>query len=160
MNDTPIADSTLMQLSMALMQVSRAYRAAADKCIAGYGMSQAKAWPLVMIGRLGEGVRPGAVADALGMDASSLVRIFDQLIEAGLVVRVEDANDRRAKTLHLTENGRARAAELETALNAARRRLFAQIDPTDVHACMRVLQGLDAAIAREGTDHFSAADKG
>lgn len=80
-------DQALMHLSMSLAQVSRAYRSVADKVIGDYGLSQATAWPLLMIGRLGEGVRPGAVADSLGLEPSSLVRVLDQLVEAGLRYR-------------------------------------------------------------------------
>lgn len=140
-------DHTLMQLTMSLTQVSRAYKTAADKMAADYDLSQATAWPVIMIGRLGDGVRTGAVADALGLDPSSLVRVIDQLIDAGLVARHEDANDRRAKTLHLTDEGRRRAAQLEKALVAFRRKLFNGIKRNDIDACLRVLGMLNTAIA-------------
>ena len=145
-------DQKLMHLSMSLAQVSRAYRSVADKVIGDYGLSQATAWPLLMIGRLGEGVRPGAVADSLGLEPSSLVRVLDQLVEAGLVERSEDASDRRAKILHLTASGRKCANKLETALTAFRRELFKGAAPADIEAATRVLDGLGLALAGyEGT---------
>jgi MarR family transcriptional regulator, transcriptional regulator for hemolysin len=143
-------DHTLMRLTMTLTQVSRAYKAAADKMAADYELSQATAWPVIMIGRLGDGVRPGMVADALGLEPSSVVRVIDQLIAAGLVMRSEDANDRRAKTLHLTAEGRRRAAQLEKALTTFRRTLFRDADPDDIETCLRMLDSLNAAIADYG----------
>jgi MarR family transcriptional regulator for hemolysin len=144
----PDLDATLMKLTMSLARVARAYTAAADKVAGEFGLSQATAWPLLMTGRLGDGARPGAVAEALGLDPSSLVRVIDQLIQAGLLERREDASDRRAKTLHLTARGRKCAAKLEEALVPFRRQLFAGADKADLQACMRVLDALNAATAR------------
>jgi MarR family transcriptional regulator for hemolysin len=143
-------DHTLMNLTMSLTRVARAYKSAADKMAADFGLSQATAWPVVMIGRLGDGVRPGAVADALGLEPSSVVRVIDQLVGAGLVERYEDANDRRAKTLHLSAEGRRCAAQLEKALIPFRRKLFDGVDRTDIDACARVFDVLDTAIMRFG----------
>ena len=139
-------DSTLMALTTALTQVARAYKAAADKMASGFELSQATAWPVIMLGRLGDGVRPGVLAEAIGLEPSSVVRLIDQLVDAGLVVRDEDAADRRARTLHLTEEGRRRAAQLEKALSAFRRKLFRDIDRTDAETCLAVLKSLHAAI--------------
>jgi MarR family transcriptional regulator for hemolysin len=139
-------DRSLMNLTMSLPQLGRAYKSAADKIAADFGLSQATAWPVVMIGRLGDGVRPGAVADALGLEPSSLVRVIDQVIEAGLVARHEDANDRRARTLHLTAEGRRCAARLEQALIPFRRKLFHGIDKADIEACARVFDALNLSI--------------
>jgi MarR family transcriptional regulator for hemolysin len=146
----PTLDQTLMALTMTLTQVSRAYKAAADKMAGDYELSQASAWPVIMLGRLGDGVRPGVLADALGLEPSSLVRLIDQLIDAGLVKRNEDASDRRARTLHLTAEGRRRAAELETALTAFRRTLFRNIDRAEVETCLKVLGQLSDAVAAYG----------
>ncbi|PTN43383.1 MarR family transcriptional regulator, partial [Achromobacter xylosoxidans] len=56
--NTP-TDSQLMATTSALMVLSRAYRGAADKALADYGLSQATAWPVILAGRLGDGVRQG-----------------------------------------------------------------------------------------------------
>jgi MarR family transcriptional regulator for hemolysin len=140
-------DKTLMALTMSLTQVARAYKSAADKMAGDYELSQASAWPVIMIGRLGDGVRPGAVAQALGLDPSSVVRLLDQLVDAGLVRRTEDANDRRARTLHLTAEGRRCAAQLEQALSAFRRGLFRGINSGEIEICLKVLSLLGARIA-------------
>jgi MarR family transcriptional regulator for hemolysin len=139
-------DQTLMGLTMALTQVARAYKSAADKMAGDFDLSQATAWPIVMIGRLGDGVRPGAVADALGLEPPSLVRVIDQLIDAGLVERHDDASDRRAKTLHLTATGRQCATRLEKALIPFRRKLFENLDKSDIEACAHVLETLHVVL--------------
>jgi MarR family transcriptional regulator for hemolysin len=146
-SNIPDADQRLMRLTMSLTRVSRSYLAVADKMAANFDLSQAAAWPVIMIGRLGDGVRPGAVADALGLEPSSLVRVIDQVIAAGLVERKEDASDRRAKTLHLTPEGRRHAEQLEKALVSFRRKLFRGVPEDDIDACNRVFEALSQAIA-------------
>jgi len=143
-----LSDQTLSSLTAALTHASRAYRAAADKVAADYGLSQATGLPVLVISRFGEnGVRPGVLAETLSLEASSLVRVVDQLIESGLVERHEDPNDRRAKILRLTVEGRKTAERMDQALRPFRRKLFGAFDPADVDACLRVLSGLPDVIA-------------
>ena len=130
-----------------LMVLSRAYRGAADKALADYGLSQATAWPVILAGRLGDGVRQGALAEALGGKALPGARA-GPLVAAGLMERREDPHDRRAKTLHLTEAGQALRAQVEDVLVALRRRLFDGISEDDLQACLRVSEALKAALGR------------
>ena len=132
-----------MAFGATLQVMSRAYKAAADKAVGHIGLSQAMAWPLVMIGRLGSGIRPGALADVLAIESASLVRQLDQLAEAGLVERREDAVDRRAKTLHLTAAGGRARARIEASLDAMRDEMFAGVSDADLAACLRVFAALD-----------------
>ncbi|WP_263913210.1 MarR family transcriptional regulator [Achromobacter sp. 79A6] len=144
----PPTDSQLMATTANLIVLSRAYRGAADKALADYGLSQATAWPVILTGRLGDGVRQGALAEALGVEGPSLVRVLDQLVAAGLMERREDAHDRRAKTLHLTEAGHALRKQVEDVLVELRRRLFDGVSEADLQACLRVFDTLKTALGR------------
>ncbi len=94
-------DRTLIQLTATMTHASRAYKSMADKVASEYSLSQATALPVLILGRLGQdGVRPGVLADALGLEPSSLVRVIDLLIDSGLIERREDPQDRRAKILN------------------------------------------------------------
>jgi MarR family transcriptional regulator for hemolysin len=140
-------DKTLMSLTHTLIHVARAYKSAADALTAGFELSHASAWPVLMISRLGDGVRPGQVADAVGIEPPSLVRIIDQLVAAGLVLRQDDPSDRRAKTLSLTAAGKNIADKLEKALAPFRRDLFKGMPAADVEATVRTLIKLDQVLA-------------
>ncbi len=144
----PPTDSQLMATTANLIVLSRAYRGAADKALADYGLSQATAWPVILTGRLGDGVRQGALAEALGVEGPSLVRVLDQLVAAGLMERREDVHDRRAKTLHLTEAGHALRKQVEDVLVELRRRLFNGVSEADLQACLRVFDSLKNALGR------------
>lgn len=131
-----------MVVGVSLPLIDRAYRAYANQAVAPAGLSQTLAWPLIMIGRHGDGLRQGVVAELLGIEGPSLARSLDQLIEAGLVERREDAADRRAKTLYLTEAGRRTREQIEQALHAMRNELFQEVDDADLQACLRVFTAL------------------
>ncbi len=135
-----------MAFGATLQVMARTYKAAADKAVGHIGLSQAMAWPLVMIGRLGNGIRPGVLADVLAIEGASLVRQLDQLAEAGLVERREDTVDRRAKTLHLTPAGSRARAKIEASLDAMRTEMFDGVADADLEACLRVFAALDAKL--------------
>ena len=144
----PLSDQTLASLTTALTYASRAYRAAADKVAADFGLSQATGLPVLVISRSGDdGMRPGVLAEMLSLEPSSLVRVVDHLIGSGLLARHDDTQDRRAKILRLTEEGKKTAALMDQALKPFRRQLFGGFEEGDVEACLRVLSGLPGAIA-------------
>ena len=145
-NSSITRQQTRMVFGASLAVVSRGYQAAADKAVVHMGLSQAMAWPLVMIGRLGNGIRPGVLADVLAIEGASLVRQLDQLVEAGLVERREDTVDRRAKTLHLTPAGMRARAKIEASLDALRGELFDGVADADLEGCLRVFTALDAKL--------------
>lgn len=142
-------DQTLIQLTATLTHASRAYKSMADKVASEYSLSQATALPVLILGRLGQdGVRPGVLADALGLEPSSLVRVVDLLIDSGLIERHDDPQDRRAKILQLTNEGKTRAAQMEAALIPFRRSVFEGVSPEDIDACLRVLNSIQARIGK------------
>ena len=98
----------------------------------------------------GNGVRPGEIANALGLDPSSVVRVIDQLTSAGIMTRKEDESDRRAKLLSLTESGRDRIEVLLAAMRPFRAGLFKNINPAELEVTLKVLRELSESIRRNG----------
>jgi MarR family transcriptional regulator for hemolysin len=128
----------LMQIGVSLPVLTRAYKAAADHAVAHVGVSQALAWPLVMLGRQGGPVRPGILAERLGIEAPSLARSIDQLVAGGFVTRADDPDDRRARLVDLTPQGVSACQQIEHDLIALREQLFAGVSDEDLAACLRV----------------------
>jgi MarR family transcriptional regulator for hemolysin len=125
-----------------LIQVARLWRRRADAALAACGLSEATALPLVMLADLGDGIRQGVLADRLGLEGPSLVRLLDTLQADGLLQRREDPADRRAKTLHLTAQGRAMAERIETVLAGVRAELLGSIPDRELEAAFSLLQML------------------
>lgn len=93
-------------------------------------------------------MRQVTLAGHVGIEGTSLVRLLDQLCEAGLVVRRDDPEDRRAKTLWLTEAGEQLAERIERAISRLRSRILGEISDADVDATLRVLDAIERAHAR------------
>ncbi|MEZ2131568.1 MULTISPECIES: MarR family winged helix-turn-helix transcriptional regulator [unclassified Sinorhizobium] len=131
--------------TMNLLTTGRQWRKAVDQALSAHGISEACASPLVWIGRLGGGVRQVVLANHVGIEGPSLVRLLDQLEALGLVVRKDDPTDRRAKGLWLTAEGEKLAAHMEDVLDELRGRILAKVDKSDIEAAIRVLQAFEDA---------------
>lgn len=144
----PTEDRSLMELMITMTQVSRSYKIVCDKISAQYGLTQAIAWPIVALSRMGEGIRPSVIADAVGIEPSSVVRLIDLLAASGLIERRKDARDRRAKLIFLTHEGRKKAKQIESVLIPLRRELLEGLTDTELDTCMHVFKTLGASIER------------
>eukprot|EP01132_Coremiostelium_polycephalum_P013168 gene13168-16064_t len=132
-----------MNISSSMVVGARTWRKICQTTLVSYGISEACAVPLLMIGRLGDGVHQVKVAQAAGMESPSLVRLLDQLCSSGYVCRTEDIHDRRAKALSLTARGRELVQAVEQQLVRLRREVLATIDPDDLEAALRVLRAFE-----------------
>jgi MarR family transcriptional regulator for hemolysin len=133
-------DSLQMHITSGVVAASRQWRRVCQTTLSSYGVSEACAGPLLMIARLGDGVRQVTVAQACGLESPSLVRLLDQLGAANLMCRTEDPTDRRAKSLSLTDAGRALAQSIEDELIRLRREVFSNLDTADLEAALRVIK--------------------
>jgi len=137
------------EMTAALVRVARLYRQGVDEALSGLGLSDALALPVVVLGRRPEGVRQNQLADELGVEGPSLVRLLDRLVGDGLVERHEDPADRRAKLVTLTAEGRRHSERAAKALDAYRAALLEGAGPDDIQAALRLLRALqDRLITR------------
>src|SRR5947209_15423421 len=115
------------EIGLLIARLARLWRREADQALADHGLSQATAHPLRVLSGHGKCVRQGALADELGIEGPSLVRLIDLLQSEGLVERREDPTDRRAKTLHLTKAGETKVEETSRILRRVRAGLLRDI---------------------------------
>ena len=134
------------QITGLLLSSSRNWKRLCQSALINHGISEACAAPLLVIGRLGDGVRQVTVAHAAGIEGPSLVRLLDQLCANGFVCRAEDPLDRRAKSLCLTEAGRELADTLEARLVELRREVLAGVSQDDLEATLRVLRVFEPGV--------------
>ena len=139
-------------LIMLLNSVSRGYRKVVNRVLAAHGLSDSQALPILFISRSGDGIRAGALAEQVWVEAPSLVRQLDQLCAAGLVERREDPSDRRAKALHLTATGRAQAVLIEALFQNVRSRMLSPVGDDDLLTALKALRGFEEAIAGGSPD--------
>lgn len=132
--------------AQSLLRLARVYRREVNRALAAHGISDAKAMPVLQIARAGGGLRQGALAEEIGVEGPSLVRILDQLCQANLVERRDDPTDKRAKTLHLTAEGQALAAVVEDAVQVVRAQMLAGVGDDDLAAAIRAFAAFEAAL--------------
>ncbi|WP_416421793.1 winged helix DNA-binding protein [Pseudomonas sp. App30] len=138
-------DKLHLNISSGMVTAARHWRRICQTTLANYGISEACAVPLLLIVRLGDGVRQVTVAHAAGLESPSLVRLLDQLCSSGFVIRTEDPTDRRAKALSLTATGRELAEAIEGELVRLRREVLHDIAPADLEAALRVVRAFEEA---------------
>jgi|SRR5918911_2330187 DNA-binding MarR family transcriptional regulator len=68
-----------------------------------------------------------ALIESVGVDASKLVAVLNDLEAEGLIVRRRDAADRRRHIVELSKEGKAHVAAAERAIAEVEKRLFAGI---------------------------------
>jgi len=143
----PQADFT-----QALVKIARLYRQGVDEALSGLGLSDALALPVVLLGRRPEGMRQNQLAEELGVEGPSLVRLLDKLVETGLVERREDAADRRAKIVHLTDAGVAHSRRASRALDTYRSALLNGVPGSDIAVAHSLLRRLEQRLLARRDD--------
>lgn len=80
-----------------------------------------------------EPLRPGELANRLGVEASHVTRTVQQLQRSGHVTRVPDPDDRRAQRIQLTELGRDAIARIREAGARGMQLALSHWSPEELH---------------------------
>jgi MarR family transcriptional regulator, transcriptional regulator for hemolysin len=142
-----MATPSLVQAELGLLvaRLARVWRRRADSALSAHGLSEATAHPLLILSRRGKCVRQGLLADEMGIEGPSLVRLIDLLQAEGLVERREDPTDRRAKMLHITALGESKVAEINRVIGRLRGDLLGGIPHPHLAITFETLQRIEAA---------------
>lgn len=136
------------EIGRLITRLARIWRRESDQALSDHGLSYATAIPLLVLSRQGENVRQGVLADELGIEGPSLVRLIDLLQAEDLVERREDPTDRRAKTLHLTKAGEAKVEETNRVLRRVRASLLKDIGADELAITFETLQRIERRASR------------
>lgn len=128
------------------LRLSRRWRHAVDTDLQRYGLTAATWRPLFYLGILDEGVRLKDLAEALDMERPSLGQLVDRLEREKLVERRGAADDRRGKTIHLTDTGRLVHDQAVTIGQEVADRLLAGVSEEEIDLCLSVFERVNRAI--------------
>ena len=155
MADDPISAT---EFGRQIYRLSTAWRREIDQRVRGFGLTDATWRPLLYLGRMGDGVRQTDLAATLTIENPSLVRLIDALERAGLVERLEDAEDRRSKRLWMTLAGRETYAKV-AAIHASLADAFVQdVSAAELAVCHSVLDRVLRSIAIHATSHAAVGE--
>jgi len=122
-----------------LMLVSRAWRSVVDGRLAELGLTDTTWVPLFHLHAADQALSLKQLAQRVGLDSSTLVRVVDLLESRGLVVRETDASDRRSKSLRLTEQGLAVVADVRGKLFQVEAQV---LEGMDTHTVSTLREGM------------------
>ncbi len=148
-----------------LMTVITRYRdAQLERILRPLDLSVARHRALLVVQRLGPCTMT-ELAEFSIVERTTLTRIVDQLVEAGLVSRVSRGDDRRTVRLTVTDAGNALEHRAATLIWAQNRAELEGITDEDLRALIRVCQMYAAnlapdAVARERALTFSRPKAG
>jgi DNA-binding MarR family transcriptional regulator len=109
-----------------LFRASQASLSLANHMLADIGLCARQAGILTMVTELAP-MTQKALADALGIDRTTMVALLDDLEDKGYVARQRHPRDRRAYLVHPTDSGRAAKAAAVRILDEQQRRFLAPL---------------------------------
>lgn len=134
--------------AICLAMVDKMERAFADQA----GLSPSSAAALIQIGT-NPGITTETLRQIIALSHSATVRLVDQLVFSGLVVRGESLEtDRRAKRLELTEEGEARFRQCLTARRAVTDRAVAVLGKDELSQLGALAEKILPAVVDLGAD--------
>jgi len=83
-----------------------------------------------------------ALAEAIGADKTRIIAILDELQDKGLIERVADPEDRRARLLTITKDGRRVKEATQDAIQRGEERWLGALSADDRATFLRILQEL------------------
>lgn len=102
-------------------------------------------------------VQIGCAAQHFRVDLSVTSRQVTALVDAGLAARDVDHDDRRARTVVLTDQGRAKVAELSEAVTAMMSEMFQDWDPAELKLATDHMTAIAKTIAEHQGEPSPAA---
>jgi DNA-binding MarR family transcriptional regulator len=122
-------------LGALLVDITRMMRRVFQQRMEGSGITLAQARVLVYVARH-EGLRQIELADMLEVQPITLARLVDQLVEAGLVERRMDPDDRRAYRIHVTAAAGPPLAAIEQVMATIRAQAMHGLDRKQAQALL------------------------
>ena len=140
--DAPSRD----RLGFLMVTLTRQWRRFVEEQLAVSGLTDATWTPLLHLRAWGDGVTQKELAERVGLDGSSLVRLLDFLEGKGWVERRADPADRRSKRIFLTEEGNTAVDRIRATMLEAELSMLQDLDDAEVEAMLGGVQKIRSRI--------------
>lgn len=147
------------RLGFLMVTLVRQWRRLVEEQLAANGLTDATWTPLLHLRAWGDGVTQKELAERVGLDGSSLVRLLDILESRGWVERRADAADRRSKRIFLTESGNAEVSGIRATMLDAELAMLQDLSDAEVSAMLGGIHKIRARMEQiHGTRQLPASD--
>lgn len=129
--------------------IARRYRTRLNELLRQIGQSQARWDALFWISVSGESATQSELAECMGVEGPTLVRMLHKLEDEGLVERRSAKGDRRAKTIRLSPAAEEVLAKIAGLSAPLREELLSDISDEDLAVCLSVFERVMSRLERE-----------
>ena len=119
--------------------IARRYRARLNEELRAIGQTQARWDALFWISVAGDSATQSELAESMGVEGPTLVRMLNRLEQEGLVERRATPGDRRAKTIRLKGAAEEVLARIAALSGPFRDGILKDIEPDELRTCLSVL---------------------
>jgi MarR family transcriptional regulator for hemolysin len=120
---------------------AHAWRITLDRRLRPLGFSRSKWMILLHLSRT-DGMTLSALAERIGIEAATLVRLIDRMEAEGMLERRPSESDRRIKHLHLTPTGKETAKRIKAYAADLRKEILSEIDEKELNSTLSVLENI------------------
>ncbi len=86
------------------------------------------------------GIDQARLAGLIAYDRTTIGGVVDRLVDKGFVTRATNPQDRRARLLTITPEGRRTLAMIEPAVEAAQRAMVSGLEPDEAETMLRLMK--------------------
>jgi MarR family transcriptional regulator for hemolysin len=139
------------ELFDALASVNRKLRALFDARVKERGLTLSRAKALFALSKR-DGLNQRELADELGIETPTIVRLLDGMEKQGFIERRVEASDRRAKQIHMTARGRDIAGDIDKLACEIREQVLGGVDAKDKAVALQVVSLMNGNLVSIGRD--------
>lgn len=137
-----MSQSPRERIGIELSRAARLMRTRLDERLAPLGLTQAKWLILLYLSRNGGMMPQKDIAESVGVEGPTVVRVLDGLERMGLTTRRDQPADRRSKEVWLTPEATATLAEITRITTRFRQDIWDGVPEADLAVCLRVVEAL------------------
>lgn len=127
------------EFAESLHLAAHGWRTALDRRLRPLGYSRSL-WMVLLHVSLKDGISQGELAERLGIEAPTLVRLVDRMEAEELLHRRASETDRRVKHLHLSPAGRKEVERIRAVAADVRREALAGLDKAEINTALEILR--------------------
>ena len=137
-----MSQSSREKIGINLARAARLMRTRLDERLAPLGLTQAKWLILLYLFRSGGVMPQKEIAESIGVEGPTVVRVLDGLERMGLIERRDQPADRRTKDVHLTSQASMLLEQINRITTGWREEIWTGVSDEDLAVCERVIATL------------------
>jgi MarR family transcriptional regulator for hemolysin len=137
-----------LRLTRRILFLSRRWLNQIDNALRTTGDTHARWVTLLWVGMMAGRAKTGEIAEQVGVELPTLVRLLNRLEREGLVVRRSLGSSNRAKTVVLTAKGKRESEAMNAVVTRERAEFLENVDEERLMAALGLLNELLAKYAR------------